>query len=116
VLAAFMDEVALSHLIALSGVEPRARRDRFLTDLPAIGRAGYCEGPSLTITGVTNLSAPVFDYTGNAVAAVTTPFIHRLNLTESSSIPEARTALLETCRDLSLRMGSGLAVPDRSAR
>jgi hypothetical protein len=43
----------------------------------------------------------VFDYTGNAIAAVTTRFIHRLNLTESSSIPEAHTALLETCRDLS---------------
>ena len=116
VLAAFMDEVALSHLIALSGEEPKARRDRFLSDLPVIRRAGYCEGPSLTIAGVTNLSAPVFDYTGKAVAAVTTPFIHRLNLTESSSIPEARTALLETCRDLSSRMGSGLAVPDPSAR
>ena len=102
--------------MALSGAEPRAGRDRFLTDLPAIGGRAYCAGPSLTITGVTNRSAPTFDHTGNAVAAVTTPFIHRLNQIESNSIPEAGTAVLETCRDLCLRMGTGLAVLDRSAR
>ncbi|MGO7204786.1 IclR family transcriptional regulator, partial [Rhizobium ruizarguesonis] len=65
---------------------------------------------SLTLAGVTNLSAPIFDYTGKAVAAITTPFIHRLNSASHVPVPEARNALLETCRDLSKRMGAGAAV------
>ncbi len=110
VLAAFMDDGALEHLLTLAGTEAGERRDKFLADLPAVREVGYCEGPSLTLAGVTNLSAPIFDYTGKAVAAITTPFIHRLNSATHVPVPEARNALVETCRDLSKRMGAGAAV------
>lgn len=110
VLAAFMDDAALEHLLTLAGTEAGERRDRFLADLPGVRDVGYCEGPSLTLAGVTNLSAPIFDYTGKAVAAITMPFIHRLNSASHVPVPEARNALLETCRDLSKRMGAGAAV------
>lgn len=109
VLAAFMDDAALEHLLTLAGPEPKDRREKFLADLPGIRAAGYCEGPSLTLAGVTNLSAPVFDYTGKVVAAVTTPFIHRLNSPLNVPVPEARNVLVETCKDLSKRMGAGAA-------
>jgi DNA-binding IclR family transcriptional regulator len=72
-----------------------------------VRKAGYCQGKSLTIEGVTNISAPVFDYTGKAVAAVTAPFIHRLTGTNNISVDEARELLVETCRELSRRMGAG---------
>jgi DNA-binding IclR family transcriptional regulator len=111
VLAAFLDQSALDNLLAMAGDSPADRRERFLSDLPVVREAGYCEGASLTIAGVTNLSAPVFDFTGKVVAAVTAPFIHRLNVAYSNSIMHARTALLETCRDLSRRMGSGVLMP-----
>ena len=68
VLAAFMDDNALDNLLALAGDEPKERRARFLADLAAVREAGYCEGPSLTLEGVINLSAPIFDYTGKAIA------------------------------------------------
>ncbi|RUM24624.1 IclR family transcriptional regulator [Rhizobium vallis] len=110
VLAAFMDDRALEHLLTLAGTEAGERRDKFLADLPAVREVGYCEGPSLTLAGVTNLSAPIFDYTGEAVAAITTPFIHRLNSASHVPVPEARNVLVETCRDLSKRMGAGAAV------
>jgi DNA-binding IclR family transcriptional regulator len=109
VLAAFMDDETLDNLLKLAGNEPNERRARFLADLPAVREAGYCEGPSLTLEGVVNLSAPVFDYTGKAIAAVTTPYIRRLTSTTSVPVPTAREALLETCRDLSRRMGAGAA-------
>lgn len=109
VLAAFMDDDALGNLLALAGDEPKERRARFLADLPTVREAGYCEGTSLTLEGVINLSAPVFDFTGHAVAAVTTPYIRRLTGTSNASVEVAREALVETCRDLSRRMGAGAA-------
>jgi DNA-binding IclR family transcriptional regulator len=110
VLAAFMDDDALAHLLELAGDEPPDRRARFLADLNDVREAGYCEGPSLTIEGVVNISAPVFDFTGRAVAAVTTGFINRLNTPSRVPVPEAREALIEACRALSRRMGAGAAV------
>lgn len=107
VLAAFMDSAALDSLLLLAGEEPADRRERFLADLPRIRAAGYCEGTSLTIEGVTNLSAPVFDYTGKPIAAMTTPFIRRLTGVKNVPVPQAREALVRSCQDLSRRMGAG---------
>jgi DNA-binding IclR family transcriptional regulator len=105
VLAAFMDDEELALLTELAGPEPLARRASFLADLPRVRAAGYCEGPSLTIAGITNLSAPVFDFTGQAVAAVTTPFIQRLSDGGFPDLADARRKLLQTCRELSLKLG-----------
>ena len=77
-LAAFLDQERLENLLTLAGDEPKDRRARFLVDVSAVRDVGYCEGPSLTIQGVVNLSAPIFDYTGQPVAALTTGFITRL--------------------------------------
>lgn len=108
VLAAFMKDDELSQLLALAGNETSARRARFLSDLPEVRKAGFCQGASLTIQGVTNISAPVFDHTGKAVAAMTTPFIHRLSGTEAVPVEQAREMLVQTCRELSRRMGAGV--------
>jgi len=108
VLAAFMDDEELSHLLTIAGNETSAPRARFLADLPEVRKAGYCQGKSLTIEGVTNISAPVFDYTGKAVAAVTTPFINRLTGTDNVPVDQAREMLVDTCRELSRRMGAGI--------
>lgn len=105
VLAAFMGSEELAHLMDLAGPDPDRRRAAFLADLPEIRRVGYCEGTSLTIAGITNLSAPIFDFTGQPVAALTTPFIQRLTGDGLPSLPDARHALVRTCRELSLRLG-----------
>ncbi|MFC9336295.1 IclR family transcriptional regulator [Arthrobacter sp. NPDC057009] len=107
VLAAFMNEDELSNLLTLAGNETSSRRARFLADLPEVRKAGYCQGKSLTIEGVTNISAPVFDFSGKVVAAVTTPFIHRLTGTNNMPVDEARELLVQTCSELSRRMGAG---------
>lgn len=112
VLAAFMEDEELSHLLTLAGNETSARRARFLSDLAEVRKAGFCQGKSLTIEGVTNISAPIFDYTGKAVAAVTTPFIHRLTGTDNMPVDQARELLVETCRELSRRMGAGVVKGD----
>ena len=112
VLAAFMGDTELQNLLMLAGNETSARRSRFLSDLPEVRKAGFCQGKSLTIEGVTNISAPVFDYTGKAVAAMTTPFIHRLNGMGNVPVDQARELLVETCKELSRRMGAGASKGD----
>ncbi|SFA62376.1 transcriptional regulator, IclR family [Paracoccus halophilus] len=109
VLAALMDEASLENLLRMAGERNSERRDRFLADLPRIRETGYCEGASLTIQGVTNLSAAVVDYTGKPIAAMTTPFIHRLTGPTNATVPQAREALVLTCQELSRRMGAGAA-------
>ncbi|MCD1619978.1 IclR family transcriptional regulator [Salipiger marinus] len=106
VLAAWMAPPALDRLLA-EMAEPEARRAGFLADLPGVRAAGYCESPSLTIAGVHNLSAPVFDFSGRVAAAVTIPFITRLSGTSTVGPDASRQALVEMAADLSRRMGAG---------
>lgn len=106
-IAAFLEQGALSHLLALAGEEPAEARTRFLADLTSVRTAGYFQQNSRTIEGIVDLSAPVFDYTGRVIAAVTTPYIRRISSPSAMPVTEARDALVATCRDLSSRMGAG---------
>lgn len=105
VLAAFMDEEEKVLLAEMAGQATAERRAAFLRDLPLVRALGYCEGQSLTIEGITNLSAPVFDFTGQVVAAMTSPFIRRISAEGHSGVPEARAALVQTCTELSRKLG-----------
>lgn len=108
-LAAFMNEEELEFLLSLAGDAPEQDRKTFLADLETVRKIGYCQGTSLLIEGVINLSVPIFDYTGNVIAAITTPFIHRLAGTETLGVDEARMALVRTGEELSQRMGARAA-------
>ena len=110
VLAAFMDQEELAELLVLAGDAPAENRARFLADLAEVRHLGYCQGESLTIRGVTNISVPVFDHTGKAIAALTAPFIHRLSGMEGVPVDRAREMMVQTCQDLSRRLGAGVAV------
>lgn len=107
VLAAWLEPDRLAALLEAAGPVEPARRQAFVDDLPAVREAGYCEAASLTIMGVTNISAPVFDLSGKVVAAVTIPFIQRLSGTSLLSVAESREALRDTCRSISRRLGAG---------
>lgn len=108
--AAFLDESELAHLLAVTGDEPAQARMSFLADLPAVRRQGFYAGASRNIAGVMDLSAPVFDMTGKVVAAITSPFIRRSN-SAGPDFDDARHSLVETCRELSRRLGAGAAAP-----
>jgi DNA-binding IclR family transcriptional regulator len=58
----------------------------------AIHTRGYEMRESLAVTGVTNIAAPVFDHQGQAVAALTVPYIPQ----------RAATVPVEVVRDLAL--------------
>ena len=48
------------------------------THLSQIRRQGYEERASYEVDGVTNISFPVLDHRGNAIAALTVPFLQRI--------------------------------------
>ncbi|WP_114097503.1 IclR family transcriptional regulator [Thalassospira profundimaris] len=107
VLAAWMEQEALDKLMNEVGKEPSDKYQAFLDDLPNVRAAGYCESQSLTIAGVLNLSAPIFDFSGKVVAALTVPFIQRLSGTSVATVEECRERLIEVTTDISRRLGAG---------
>ncbi|WP_417260153.1 IclR family transcriptional regulator [Celeribacter sp.] len=107
VLAAWMEPAAQERLLAEAGQEPKDKYEAFVTDLENVREVGYCESPSLTIAGVQNISAPVFDFSGQVVAAVTIPFIKRISGTSIFSARECRAALVAMAKDISRQLGAG---------
>ncbi|REF73279.1 IclR family transcriptional regulator [Paracoccus versutus] len=114
ILAAYMNDEELASLFSMIAAETGDGQagDQILAELPEVAKQGFCQGPSRILAGVTTLSAPIFDYRGNAVAAVTVPFVHRLGGRETMPVDEARAHLVAVCRDLSRRMGAGAKIDD----
>ena len=108
VLAAWMTDDAVQDLLAAAGPAPPDKAAAFCADLPGVRAQGYCQAPSFTIGGVHNIAAPVFDFRGRVVAAITIPFIHRLTGTSVVPMDEARELLLETCNRISRQIGAGV--------
>lgn len=77
----------------------------YLRRLEIIHFQGFEEMPSLQISGVHNLSFPVFDASGHATAAMTLPFLLRTDV--PSTIDEARNALGGAAQELSRALGYG---------
>jgi len=71
--------------------------------LNRIRRRGYEELASYQVRGVVNISYPVLSQHGDAIAAMTVPFIARIG--DSVGPPEVREALREASRELSLAIG-----------
>lgn len=107
VLCAWMDEMSREALLDRAGQAPKEKHEAFMSDLPQVRDMGYCQSASLTIEGVINISAPVFDYSGQVVAAITIPFIRRLSGTSYASVDESREKLIALTQDISRRLGAG---------
>ena len=61
---------------------------------------------SLQIDGVTNICTPIFDHTNQAIAAMTIPYLHRINRTKNDlSIKDATKLLKEKSLILSHSLG-----------
>lgn len=87
----------------LAELEPR---------LAEILRRGYEIMPSQQTAGIHNLSAPVMGPDGQAIAALTCPFIGRLNRPDAPGAEETLRLLCDTASSLAVGMG-GMAVPAR---
>ena len=78
ILAAFASPADRQRLIGnLAEAHPDFDRAGFEARLEQITQLGHEQGPSRTVRGVTDLSAPIIGETGWAVGALTVPFILR---------------------------------------
>jgi DNA-binding IclR family transcriptional regulator len=105
---------------------PPTQQDRMLSRMAAEGRdpgeialvrsrakairtVGYEMRESLAVTGVTNIAAPIFDHLGQAVAAMTVPYVPQ----RAAIVPmnEVRDMTLVAARRISLNLGAQAGAP-----
>lgn len=106
VLLAFQQAAERERILSL---EPGSRARRaFVTKheeaLDAVRARGHEDMESTRIRGVHDLSFPVLDARGTAVAALTMPYIERLDLADVS-LDAAREALATSASELSTALG-----------
>ena len=70
-----------------------------------ISKNGYELVKSLQIKGVTNISVPIFDYTENAIAALTIPFVDRIISKGELNLNKVSKLLISSGKILSSEMG-----------
>ena len=75
--------------------------------LETIRTNGYEMMESFQTRGVINISAPVLGPNGTAIAALTCPFIHRIDPSGSLEVPDAVELVKQAGRELS-RMSGGI--------
>jgi len=102
VLLAFQDDEDRKKLLA----EGQAPIEGGTSVLERIKRRGFEEMESTRIRGVRDFSYPVFNHRGAAVAALTVPFIERLDRAEPGGSAVVRAALQDASQRLSVLLGS----------
>ena len=71
--------------------------------LRAVREQGYESMASLQVSGVTNLSVPVFGPLGSVIAALTCPYTERLDTRDAPDIEAALTLLQAAGKEISQR-------------
>jgi DNA-binding IclR family transcriptional regulator len=51
------------------------------------------------------MSAPIRDHAGRIIAAMTIPFVKRLTASSHPTLARTRSALIQSCRDVSAMLG-----------
>ena len=104
VLAAFQGERRRGELAALLARQDGSALGDVLARLDHIAAAGYDMAPSEVVVGLTDISCPVLDHDGQAVAALTVPFFPGLGQPADLSVPLA--ALREAAATISRKLGN----------
>jgi DNA-binding IclR family transcriptional regulator len=89
---------------AMTGVKPDL--EELANRFAAIRRRGYEESDSLQVRGIKNLSFPVRDFSGSALAALAVPFLRCIDTRNAEKLAEAREVLGEAARALSSAIGA----------
>jgi DNA-binding IclR family transcriptional regulator len=86
--------------------------DRLRAELDQIRRLGHEVRDSFVVRGIVNISAPVLDHSGHAIAALTVPHLERFH--DTVGFDECRRRVIATAAELSRAVGAS-AVPSAAA-
>lgn len=109
VLTADLSAQELASLDAMLATEAVRLRRLFAQNRESARTQGYCECTSMVVEGVTNISAPIRDHSGQVIAAVTIPFIKRLTGGSHASRVQSRKALMLMSQNISRMLGGSLS-------
>lgn len=79
----------------------------FEKSVTQVQKTGSCESPSSVIEGIINLSVPIFGFGGDVKAALTIPYIKRLEATSDPDLQACKELLIETGKSISKKIGAG---------
>ncbi|HKW84929.1 MAG TPA: IclR family transcriptional regulator C-terminal domain-containing protein, partial [Burkholderiaceae bacterium] len=105
VMLAFQDEARRTEMLAaheaLEG-ETSLSESQLLTILRRARKLGYWQGESLQAHGVVDISVPVLQQHGHALAVLTCPFIRRIDRHVGADLETVRELLRGAAQGLSL--------------
>jgi DNA-binding IclR family transcriptional regulator len=105
VILAHQDEDSCQRAIDEWALETKKRKPADLEGhLAKIRVRGYERRASYEVTGVVNISFPVLNAQGNAVAGLTVPYVKRIE--DTIGIPEIITSLKKASRQISEAIGA----------
>lgn len=105
VLMAFSEASTRQHLLnALINASSEFDADKYEALLRRIERKGFHIEDSAVVKGITDIGAPIFDYSGHACAALTVPYIER------ERGPVTQKAVAETVLEIAQAISKKLAV------
>ena len=78
----------------------QTRQEIFYAELELIRRQGFDMRASNTASGVTNMSFPIFDSFGRVIAAVTCPYIERIDTLDVPTIEQCKEAYSNLAKKL----------------
>lgn len=85
--------------------EPEIVKSEFLEVLDKVREHGYEKMPSGITIGVTNLSVPVLGHDGQSIAALTCPYLERVDGVETPDVDEVLKIIAEVANTLSMSYG-----------
>lgn len=106
VMMAFQTEEALAEMLARAPLPANMNEATLRADLAAIRSRGHEIVDSFVIKGVVNISAPIIDHTGHAIAALTVPHIERFG--ETVSFSDCCVASIDCADRLTQSLGGGM--------
>ena len=117
VMMAFAGEAELAEMLHRAALPPAMTEAALRADLTAIRARGHEIVDSFVIRGVVNISAPIIDHTGQAIAALTVPHIQRIG--DTVSFTECCTRTIGAAAALTRSLGGGVVgagMPEQFSR
>lgn len=109
VILAHLPDDQLAEVFADAPLPEGMARATVRAELQKIRRVGFEVRESFVVRGIVNISAPVIDHSGHAIAALTIPHLERYQ--DTVDFDTCRARLVDAAQALSRSLGGGAAVP-----